>query len=596
MARRSRPDKLPLSASQQHLWILHQLYPDTCAYHIALSLRIRGDLSVVALRQSLQRIVNRHDSLRTVFVKADNQPWLKVLPQVELALPIVDLSTEENPYSVVEHWRQTLVQTPFNLETGPLIRAQLLRLDTQAFELILVLHHLIADGWSRGILLRELAAYYRHMNASQVAMSQTELESVLPALSFHYADYLLQQQQWLASNASQQQLDYWKNQLADITPLALPHTGEAGTDFSSQICTRSFSIEQTQAIKALAKQAGTTVFTVLLTIFKLLLHRYSRQADIAVGVPVAGRSSVATEVLIGFFVNTLVLRSQVDSDSTFTDWLKQVQATLADALQHQDVPFAKVVDAVGAQRIPGQNPLFRVMFQVQSGGYELQNAQQLDLDLPGLTLTQQWIAPSETKFDMSWHVIERDEALLVAVEYRASMFEGDRIKSMLSHFQTLVDTVVTSPNRVLSDFSLLSDSEKEQILTEWSQGKSVECSNDGFPARFEQQVEKTPQAIAVSDRANNLSLSYQQLNQRANKLAHWLRSQGIGTDRLVALCLPHGIDLMTALIATLKSGAAYIPIDPALPPERVQYMLQDARANLGWLWHLAACTALFLAA
>ena len=577
------PDKIPLSASQQHLWVVHKLYPETSAYHIAMALRMTGELDVVALEHSLQAVVNRHEALRAVFIEEDNQPYQKVLPAIELSLPITDLVddlvTENEYYSVLDQSREQLVTTPFDLAAGPLLRARLFQLATDEFELGLVLHHLIADGWSRGILLRELATFYRS--------SVMSLSFQLPALTTQYSDHVLQQQQWLTTDNYQQQLSYWKQQLSglqelDLQTKQLKNLG-SGPDYTSQTCIRHFLVSQSQAIKRIAQQSGTTVFVLLLAVFKLLLHRYSRQSDIAVGIPMAGRSTTASESLIGLFVNTLVLRTQVNAEGAFLDWLRQVQETLADALQHQDVPFARVVDALDVQRTPGQNPLFRVMFQVQSGGYELQNAEQLDWQLPNLSLSQQWIAPSETKFDMSWHVIERDGQLLVAVEYRQALFERSRIERMLTRFHSLADAIIANPNCLAKDISLLTAQEEQQILTDWSQGKPVNGSQACFPVRFEQQVVETPAAIAVVDNAKRVSLTYQQLNQSANKLAHWLRRQGVGTDGdkcLVALYLPSGIDLLTAMIATLKAGGAYIPLDFTLPQARVQQMLQDAKPSV----------------
>ena len=258
----NRPGKLPLSASQKHLWVLHQLYPETTAYHISLVLSMRGALAVPALKQSLQAIVNRHESLRTVFLQGDNQPYAKVLPSLELDFQTVELTavppSEKTISAVARRHRELLSQQPFDLEKGPLIRARLLRLEDDKFELILVLHHLIADGWSRGILLRELASNYRHYLQQKALQGKTE--QPLPPLKFQYADYVLQQQQWLKGNDYQQQRDYWQAKLADLPELSLPIDGTAGTDFTSQICTQSFSKDQTLAIKALAKQSGATVF------------------------------------------------------------------------------------------------------------------------------------------------------------------------------------------------------------------------------------------------------------------------------------------------------------------------------------------------
>ncbi|MEL6350913.1 MAG: amino acid adenylation domain-containing protein [Cyanobacteria bacterium J06627_28] len=589
-----RPNKIPLSASQQHLWVIHKLYPETSAYHIAMVLRMEGKLHIAALKHSLQKVVNRHEALRTVFLEDNNQPYLKVQSTVEIALPVTELVTEENQSSALEKWQKQLVNAPFNLATGPLLRAHLFQLADNEYELVLALHHLIADGWSRGILLRELAAFYRCSVTSDSADSSLDevqqfaaSSPQLPALKIQYPDYVLDQQQWLTTDSYKKQLSYWQQQLSGLQELDLqtkqPKNSDSSPSYTSQTCIRHFSFAQSQVIKRNAQQSGTTVFVLLLAAFKLLLHRYSRQSDISVGIPVAGRSTAASESLIGFFVNTLVLRTQVESENTFSDWLRQVQATLADALQYQDVPFARVVDALDVQRTPGQNPLFCVMFQVQSSGYELQNAEQLDLQLPDLSLSQQWIAPGETKFDMSWHVIERDGQLMVAVEYRQALFERDRIEQMLTHFQTLVNAVITDTSCKLKDISLITPQEKQKILSDWSQGKALNNLGESFPARFEQQVKETPHETAVVDHAKGVSLTYQQLNQRANKLAHWLHSQGVGIDnhkRLVGIYLPSGIDLLTAMIATLKSGSAYVPLEVALPKARVRQMVQDAQPSV----------------
>lgn len=593
-----RPDKLPLSDSQKQLWVFHQLNPDTSAYHIAFMLTLKGNLVESALRQSLQDIVNRHESLRTVFLQENNRPYAKVLSGVEITLPVIGLRCDDETETElkIKQWQESLVKTPFDLEQGPLIRIQLLERASNHFELILVLHHLIADGWSRGILLRELAGNYRnHLEERTIVGS---VESAFPALEIQYADHVLQQQEWLKGEQCAQHRAYWKQQLADVSELNLPSDRQRSLHFASQTCTRTFSLVETNAIKALAKQSGATVFMLLLAIFKLLLHRYSNQSDIAVGVPVAGRSSAKVESLIGFFVNTLVIRSHVDSELSFPAWLKQVQATLSDALQHQDIPFPEVVEAVGAARVAGKNPLFRVMFQVQSSGYQLQNAESLSPsssgagasgagllgEMPGLSLSQQWIEPGETKFDMSWHIIERDGQLLSAVEYRMGLFERDRVQTMLDSFHTLVSQAVATPDQQLCQFSLLSDSEKEQILTQWSQKGALSRLLPCLPAKFEEQVEKTPDVIAVHQVAteNNpqKSLTYQHLNHKANKIAHWLRSEGIDSGCLVGICLSPGPDLIAALLATIKAGGVYVPLDPSLPADRLRYMVKDAKPTV----------------
>ncbi|MEM7061634.1 MAG: amino acid adenylation domain-containing protein [Cyanobacteria bacterium P01_B01_bin.77] len=567
-----RPERLPLSPSQKHLWVIHQLYPETSAYNIAITLQLVGDLDVSALTQSLQAIVQRHESLRTVFIRQDGQPHQKILPHLSLEIPVIDLRQLADPAEKVQQWQEQLAHQPFDLATPPLVRAHLLQIKDDQFEFVLVLHHLVADGWSRGVLLQELATYYRGYCIGQLVS--------LSPLSIQYADYVMRQQKQSLQPDYQEHLAYWKQQLKNLTPLNLPRdhgSVQNTTDFSSRTLTCTFSAEQTQAIKHLSQQSGATLFMVLLTVFKLLLHRYSGQRDIAVGVPVAGRNTADVEPLIGFFVNTLVLRTYLNDLPTFRDWLHQVQATVADALQHQDVPFAEVVEALEVERTPGQNPLFQVMFQVQSG-YQLQNAEQLAVDMPGLSPVQGWIELNQTKFDMSWHVIERDGSLLVAVEYRTGVFGCDLIKRMLSHFQTLTTSVLANPDSSIADLPLLSPQEYHQLL-EWGQGRAIAPIKECFPQRFEQQAKNTPDALAIEVKLPNREstfLTYQALNQKANQLAHWLTEHDVSSETLVGVCLSPSIDLVVALLGILKAGGAYVPLDPLLPKTRLRYMVQDA--------------------
>ncbi|MEO1590646.1 MAG: amino acid adenylation domain-containing protein [Cyanobacteria bacterium J06632_22] len=566
----SRPELLPLSPAQQQLWVTHQLQADSSAYHIAIALQFSGDLNIAALIQSLQVIVDRHETLRTTFVEQDGQPSQKILSSLPLDIPLVDINQADadEVAAAITQQRQALTQQPFDLATGPLLRACLLRIDGQTAELVLVLHHIIADGWSRGILLKELAENYR-------SLIQTGSLLVRPPLSHQYADWVLQQRQRTEDATYQSNLQHWVQQLNGLHPLDLPQDRTSRTDFSSHTLTATLSLEQTTSVKQLARRSGVSLFMLLLAVFKLLLHRYSGQRDIAVGIPVAGRDHPTAEPLIGFFINTLVLRTQLQENPSWDAWLQQVKATLADALEHQSVPFAEVVDALGVDRVPGQTPLFNVMFQVQSG-YQTQNAAKLGLDFPGLSVSQDWIELDQTKFDMSWHVVERNNQLTIAVEYRTALYDCDRIQRLLGHFQTLLQSVFSAKddadNKLISDLSILSPQEQRD-LTQWQKSAATTFAS-AFPQRFEQQVTKTPDAVAV--RSETETMTYAELNQRANQLAHWLTEQGIRAGSLVGICLPAGVDLMVALIGTLKSGAVYIPLDPSLPQARLQFMVQDA--------------------
>ncbi|MEM9008335.1 MAG: condensation domain-containing protein, partial [Cyanobacteria bacterium P01_F01_bin.86] len=577
IAPQERPSVLPLSPAQRNLWVLHQLNPDSSAYHIAMSWQLTGWLDAVALERSLHAIAQRHESLRTIFVEQDGQPCQRILPEIPASFwSSVDLKMlpDAAMQAEVQRFTEQAVRHPFDLSQGPLLRVQLLCLGESAFKLLIVLHHSVADGWSRGVLMQELATLYR-----QLSGHKGEGESVsLPPLSIQYADYALWQQEWLQSSNCQIQLDYWRKQLASLPVLELPcdYPRPVVANFISNTCTHTLSLDRVMALKTLSRQQGTTLFMTLLAVFKVLLHRYSAQADIGVGVPVANRNHTEVEPLIGFFVNTLALRSHLTATMTFRDLLQQVKQTAADAFQYQEVPFAKIVEALQPERDLSQNPLFQVMFQLQSG-YQLQNAAAPNLDLPGLTLEQTWINPGHTKFDMTWHGIERDEGLLLAVEYRVDLFKASRIQRMLGHFQNLLDGILANPDRPLAELSLLSGAEQHQLLVEWNQTEAL-LPADCFHHCFEAQVEKTPDAIAVIDA--DQTLTYRQLDYRANQLAHVLKVQGVEPEAFVAVCLPRSVELMTALLGVLKAGGAYIPLDPQLPEERLRFILDDAQVLL----------------
>ncbi|MEB3358887.1 MAG: amino acid adenylation domain-containing protein [Synechococcales bacterium] len=572
----SRPPVVPLSPAQKNLWVLHQLDPDSSAYHIALSWRLTGSLNIPALEDSLKAIAQRHESLRTRFIEQAGQPYQIILPDFSLPLPVTDLRhlPADGVAAEVQRLTAQWVQQPFDLSRDPLLRGHLLRLDDTTAILLLILHHIVADGWSRGVLMREFAILYRGFVEGQV--------TALPPLPVQYADYTLWQQQWLQSDACRVQLDYWQRQLAALPVLNLPtdRPRPAVPNFTSRTCTAFLSPDWVAALKSLGHQEGTTLFMTLLAVFKLLLHRYSAQDDIGVGVPVANRNHPAVEPLIGFFVNTLVLRTRLTGGMTFRQLLQQVKQVSADAFHHAEVPFARVVETLQPDRDLSQNPLFQVMFQLQSG-YQRQNAAHPDLALPGLNLQQTWVDPGQTKFDLTWHGIEQDDGLLLAVEYRIDLFDESRIQRMLGHFQTLLKGILASPDSRLAHLPILNPAERQQLLGEWNQTRSplpTRC----FHQCFEDQVEKTPNAIAIIDQTsqNPAQITYRQLNHRANQLAHTLQGKGIGPETLVGLYLPRSIELIVALLGVLKAGGAYVPIDPSLPAERVRFMLDDSQVVL----------------
>ena len=566
-----RPEWVPLSASQAHLWVLHQLDPQSSAYHIPMSWRLAGPLDAAVVERSFQAIAQRHESLRTVFVRhpESGQPYQRIEPTSHFRLAQSDL--RQHTLSVAEAELQQLArqdaQAPFDISNEPLWRGHLVRLEDHLSVLILVLHHMIADGWSRGVLMKEFATLYG-------ATCRGETPS-LAALPVHYADYALWQHQWLQGEDCRTHLDYWRQQLANLPTLELPVDRPRGaiSDPSSRTCTRTLPSVCTNALKAFSRQRSASLFTLLLAVFNVLLQRYSGQEEQVVGVPIANRHHSEVEPLIGFFVNTLVLRTRTAGDSSFHDYLAHVKQVVAEAFEHQDAPFSQVVDALQPERDLSRNPLFQVMFQLQSDSYQLQNAAMPELDLPHLTLSQEWIDPGHTKFDMTWHLIERAETFMVAVEYRTALFDEARINRMLGHYQNLLDAIVSGPTRRLSELPMLSPAEQQQFLVAWNRTETT-LPPLCFHEAFEQQVRRSPAATAIRD--SDRQLTYEALNQQANRLAAHLRQQGIEPEQRVGICLRRSVDLMVALLGVLKAGGAYLPLDPALPQERLHFMLEDA--------------------
>ena len=427
ICKRKNLNELPLSFAQQRLWFLHQLEPNTTAYNIAIAWRFTGNLHIALLECCLNTIVERHEILRTAFVAVDGQPSQVIVPKLLLSLPIIDLRSlsELNLSTEVEKLTKLEAQSPFNLTEAPLIRVKLLQITDNENILLLTLHHLVADGWSRGIILQELTALYKSFLNKQ--------PSPLSELPIQYVDFAVYQQQWLQGEELKAQITYWKQQLKNLSVLELPtdNPRKPVQAFSSATESVVISNEILHSLKTLSRQQGVTLFMSTLAAFKVLLHHYTSQDDIAIGSPSANRNWTEVEPLIGFFVNTLVLRTDFSGNPTFLELLQRVKNVAAGAFKHQDLPFAKLVEELQPQRSLSHNPLFGVMFQVQNEAYQLQNALNPDLAIPGLSLEQMWSDPGSTKFDMTWHLVERTEGLLAVVEYSTDLFVRDTIVRML---------------------------------------------------------------------------------------------------------------------------------------------------------------------
>ncbi len=570
--RRQSGNSLPLSFDQERIWFFEQLEPNSCLYNIPFAVRLEGALNPIALQQSFSAIMQRHESLRTTFTTQDGQPIQVIHSTLDFQLALRDLSDRQILDQSQESELASLLlqesQRPFDLMYGPLLRAVLLRINPTHHVLLVVLHHLIADGWSRGVFIEELAACYQAFNC-QVPLS-------LPELPIQYGDVAVWQRQWQTSETAKTQLAYWQQQLQDLPILNLPtdKSRPASQTFNGAKLPVQLSDSLTRSLKALSQQEGATLFMTLLTTFNLLLHYYSGQEDVVVGTDVANRNRTETERLIGLFVNQLVLRTDLSGNPTFRQLLARVRQVTVDAYAHQDLPFNTLVETLNPDRTSGRSPLFQVKFV-------LQNAPIPPLALPGLTVTPlEEIDTQTATLDLFFALSETERGLSGAIEYNSDLFTPATIQRFLGHFQHLLEQVVSYPDRHLSEFCLLTPTEWQQ-LTVWNQTEQqFDClkQDSTLVDLLEAQAERTPDAIAAI--FENQSFTYRELNQRANQLAHYLRSLGVGPEVLVGIEMERSLNLVIGLLGILKAGGAYVPLDPGYPQERLAFMLEDAQVKV----------------
>ncbi|HEY0601852.1 MAG TPA: amino acid adenylation domain-containing protein, partial [Herpetosiphonaceae bacterium] len=558
-----RSDHLPLSFAQQRLWFLDQLDPGSASYHIPLVVRLHGTLDLDALARSLTVLVARHEALRTTIATADDQPVQMIAPSLALPLPVADLQSpsEDEVAAVI----RAEVGQPFDLGQGPLLRARLLRLGADEQILILTLHHIVTDGWSQSVLLRELTMLYRSY------VQETSI--TLPALPIQYADYAVWQREYLQGAVLEQQIDYWRRQLAGVEPLDLPTDYPRSTNSDQPGAVHSFTIPAVigEDVQRLSQHLGATLFMTLLAAWQVLLARYSRQSDIAVGVPIAGRTRPELEDLIGFFVNTLVLRADLGDQPTFADLVGHVRTVCLDAYAHQDVPFELLVETLQPERDLSRTPLFQVMFT-------LQNTPRTSIDLPDLTLEPVAVEVSTAKFDLSLILSEQPNGLLGTIEYRSDLFAATTIERLVGHYQRLLAALVAAPHSRIDDLPMLAEFERRQLLVAWNADTLELPAVGGIHDLVAAQVARTPTAIAV--RFGEQQLTYAELNARANQLAHYLRAQGVGPEVRVGLAIEPALELVIAMLGVFKAGGAYVPIDPSYPEERLHWLLADSQVAL----------------
>jgi aspartate racemase len=563
-----RDKDLPLSFAQQRLWFIDQLEPKSSAYNIPADYRLTGQLNITALEQSLNKIIQRHEVLRTTFPSVDGQPSQAIAPTITLSIPLTDLREhrETEREAIAQQLATEEAKQSFDLASDQLFRAKLLHLTEGEYVLLLTMHHVVYDGWSYDIFFRELATLYDAFSSGK--------PSPIPKLSIQYADFAHWQRNWLQGEVLESQLNYWKQQLSGSLPiLQLPTDYQRPPVQTHPGVYQSLELSQdlTAALKALSQQEGVTLFMTLLATFQTLLSRYSGQEDIIVGTPIAGRNQVEAERLIGLFVNTLALRTNLSGNPTFRQLLNQVREVTLAAYEYQDLPFEKLIEELNPERDLSRSPLFQVMFAFQ-------NTPSQPWELPGLTITPLEVHSRTSKFDLTLDLRETSEGTKGGIEYNTDLFEATTITRMLGHFQTLLESIVANPEQHLWDLPLLTTAEQNQLLVEWNNTTTDYPNNTCIHQLFEAQVEQTPNAIAVV--FQNQQLTYQQLNQRANQLAHHLQKLGVKPEVTVGICLERSVEMLIAILAILKAGGAYIPLDPTYPQERLTFMLQDSQLSL----------------
>ena len=555
----------PASFGQRRLWFLDQFEPASAAYNVPIATRIAGAFDREALERSLAAVVDRHEALRTRFEIEEGEPAQVIVSEVAVPLAWIDLT--DAPAEQREARAQQMLSEeslrPFDLAQGPLIRAMVVRLAPEDQVLLVTLHHIVCDGWSLSILLRELSAFYNELVSAR--------PSALPPLEIQYADYSVWLREWLDGGELQRQLAYWRQQLSAVPVLQLQTDRPRPMVWSSRGAKLPIRLPRQLAddISAIARKERATPFMALLAAFQALLQRYTGQDDIAVGTPIAGRNRVEVEPLIGFFVNTLVLRTNLSGDPTFRELLARVRDVTLGAITHQDVPFEKLVEELRPERATTHTPFFQTMFV-------LQNTAPAVLDIDGTQAAPYELQDSTAKFEISVSLRNTGDGLRGTLEYNTDLFDRSTLERMAAHFEQLLEGICANPDARLSALPLLTASERQQIDT-WN-ATAVELPALCLHQLVEAQAARTPDAIAVVSGTD--SVSYHGLNARADRLARTLRAAGVGPRVVAGVCLDRSIDLVVALLGILKAGAAYLPLDPSYPDTRLSAMLEDSATTV----------------
>ncbi|KYC36587.1 non-ribosomal peptide synthetase [Scytonema hofmannii PCC 7110] len=561
-------NNIPLSFSQQRLWFIDKLYHGSYFYNIPSVFHLKGALNMRALQQSLNEILKRHEVWRTAFVLVNGEPVQQIVSQLTWDLPIINLDhlSGRDWEPEVKQLAAQEAKQPFHLAKGPLVRATLLRLGEEEHVFLLTMHHIITDGWSIGVFLRELTTLYAAFSTNQ--------PSPLPELPIQYADFAVWQRDRLQGEVLANQLNYWKQQLTSELPVLQLPTDRARPTVATFTGAKqyfTFSKTLTDALNQLSQREDTTLFMTLLAAFNTLLYHYTDQEDILIGSPIANRNRAELEGMLGLFVNTLVLRNNLNGNPSFRKLLHQVREVTLDAYAHQDLPFEKLVAELQPERDLSRNPLYEVMFVLQNTPMSVQ-------EVSGLTLRTLQFDSGTAQLDIFLSMSESQQGLTGCLEYNTDLFDSATINRFIIHFQSLLESIVASPEQRICELSPLTTPEREQLLVEWNQTRANYSQDASLHQLFEQQVEQSHDALALISQTEQLT--YRQLNQRVNQLAHYLQKQGVTKGTLVAISLERSVEMVVGILAVLKAGGAYIPLDPSYPVERLSFMLSDSQVSL----------------
>jgi len=560
----ARPQHIPLSYGQERLWLIDKI-EGSVPYHLNTVLDLDGPVNIEALNGAFKKIIERHETLRTIFREEEGGVFQQIKSHIDWQLDTLNIPDFDTNEKETDKQIGLYINTPFGLSKDYMIRAMIISGNTHKHILVITIHHIASDGWSNGIFIKELVESYQAI--------VNDRKSLLPPLPVQYADYALWQRQWLSGKVLEDKLAFWKKNLQDIAPLNLPPDNKrpAIQSFEGNVLSFNLDKKMLAGLKALSRKNDATLFMTLLAAFKVLMFKYSNQEDIGIGTPVANRPLHEIENLVGFFTNTIVLRSNVNPDSSFDEFLQSVKQTTLQAFQHQDVPFEKVVDVVLQKRDISRSPLFQVMFVLQN------EASAGPIFSGDILISPKEFANTTSKYDLSFFVKESHEAIEGFVEFATHLFRAETILTMVAHFRELLVSIIDDPRQKVGNLSLLSTSEEHQLLNEFA-GKVFPHPPILLHEQIEAQLLQTPLAVAI--KANGHQLTYQELSERSTQLSQYLVQKGAVAGSLVPVLMERTINMVVALLGILKSGAAYVPIDPLYPQERIGYMIAEAGATI----------------